>query len=180
MGRAVSVRASSVAMDVSSSTAQVSRRTASSNTKRWSTALDYSSYDLSSNRQSTTGVRDSLYRGRTTAPTYTDALIKCSQRFRERSMSPPPAVQPEKISPYHCNMDYYRGKVKPVYEKEPYFKVVTHDVSCIINIFQFSSVWQDFVRNIPLSETNVYDMNNLSRLKKRFNSIVQDKWGSSH
>ena len=108
-------------------------------------------------------------------------------------MSPPPAVQPEKynienifikrkimffrISPYHCNMDYYRGKVKSVYEKEPYFKVVTHDVSCNINIFQFSSVWQDFVRNIPLSETNVYDMNNLSRLKKRFNSIVQDKWG---
>ena len=74
-------------------------------------------------------------------------------------------------------MDYYRGKVKSVYEKEPYFKVVTHDVSCNINIFQFSSVWQDFVRNIPLSETNVYDMNNLSRLKKRFNSIVQDKWG---
>merc|ERR1712012_380249 len=157
MGRAVSVRASSVAMDVSSSTAQVSRRTTSSNTKRWSTALDYSSYDLSSNRQSTTGVRDSLYRGRTTAPTYTDALIKCSQRFRERSMSPPPVVQHEKVSPYHCNIDYYRGKVKSVYEKEPYFK--------------------DFVRNIPLSESNMYDMNNLTRLKRRFNSIVCDKWG---
>ena len=41
-----------------------------------------------------------------------------------------------RVTPYHCNMDYYRGKVKSVYEKEPYFK--------------------DFVRNIPLSESNVY------------------------
>ena len=40
-------------------------------------------------------------------------------------------------------MDYYRGKVKSVYEKEPGFR--------------------DFVRNIPLSESNVYDMNNLTR-----------------
>ena len=54
-------------------------------------------------------------------------------------------------------MDYYRGKVKSVYEKEPCFK--------------------DFVRNIPLSESNVYDMNNLSRLKRRFQSMVSDRWG---
>ena len=54
-------------------------------------------------------------------------------------------------------MDYYRGKVKSVYEKEPYFK--------------------DFVRNIPLSESNMYDMNNLTRLKRRFNNLVMDKWG---
>ena len=54
-------------------------------------------------------------------------------------------------------MDYYRGKVKSLYEKEPCFK--------------------DFVRNIPLSESNMYDMNNLSRIKRRFSSIVQDRWG---
>ena len=61
------------------------------------------------------------------------------------------------MSPYHSNLDYYRGKVKSVYEKEPCFK--------------------DFVRNIPLSESNVYDMNNLSRLKRRFHSMVSDRWG---
>ena len=54
-------------------------------------------------------------------------------------------------------MDYYRGKVKSVYEKEPCFK--------------------DFVRNMPLSESNMYDMNNLSRIKRRFSSLVQDRWG---
>merc|ERR1712241_674901 len=91
-------------------------------------------------------------------PTYTDALIRSSQRLRERSMSPPAPPPPlEKVSPYKCNMDYYRGKVKSVYEKEPCFK--------------------DFVRNIPLSESNMYDMNNLTRIKRRFSSIVQDRWG---
>ena len=54
-------------------------------------------------------------------------------------------------------MDYYRGKVKSVYEKEPVFK--------------------DFVRNIPLSESNLYDNTNLSRIKRRFNNMLQDKWG---
>jgi len=54
-------------------------------------------------------------------------------------------------------MDYYRGKTKSVYEKEPIFK--------------------DFVRNIPLSESNVYDTNNLSSIKRRFNNMMQDKWG---
>merc|ERR1712038_538387 len=98
-------------------------------------------------------------RGRTpNLPTYTDALIKCSRNLRERSMSPAPPMPPlEKVSPYKCNMDYYRGKVKSLYEKEPCFK--------------------DFVRNIPLSESNMYDMNNLSRIKRRFSSIVQDRWG---
>ena len=62
-----------------------------------------------------------------------------------------------RVSPYKCNMDYYRGKVKSLYEKEPGFK--------------------DFVRNIPLSESNIYDMNNLSRIKRRFSSLVQDRWG---
>ena len=54
-------------------------------------------------------------------------------------------------------MDYYRGKVKSVYEKEPAFK--------------------DFYRNIPLSETNFYDSHNLTRIKHRFNNLVQNKMG---
>ena len=66
-------------------------------------------------------------------------------------------MQTFRVSPYKSNMDYYRGKVKSLYEKEPCFK--------------------DFVRNIPLSESNVYDMNNLTRIKRRFSSLVQDRWG---
>ena len=54
-------------------------------------------------------------------------------------------------------MDYYRGKVKSVYEKEPAFK--------------------DFYRNIPLSESNFYNSHNLTRIKHRFNNLVQNKMG---
>ena len=62
-----------------------------------------------------------------------------------------------RYSQYKCNMDYYRGKTKSVYEKEPIF--------------------QDFVNNIPLSESNLYDTDNLSKIKHRFNNMMQDKWG---
>ena len=45
--------------------------------RRWSSVCEYSS------------------RTRTPAiPTYTEALIRSSQRLRERSMSPPPALPP--------------------------------------------------------------------------------------
>ena len=54
-------------------------------------------------------------------------------------------------------MDYYRGKVKSIYEKEASFK--------------------DFYRNIPLSESNFYDNHNLTRIKYRFNNLVQSKMG---
>jgi len=93
-------------------------------------------------------------------PTYTDALIKYSQKLRERSMSPTrnlTVVNTERYSPYKCNMDYYRGKVKSIYEKEASFK--------------------DFYRNIPLSESNFYDNHNLTRIKYRFNNLVQSKMG---
>ena len=62
-----------------------------------------------------------------------------------------------RYSQYKSNMDYYRGKTKSVYEKEPIF--------------------QDFVHNIPLSESNLYDTDNLSKIKHRFNNMMQDKWG---
>ena len=44
-----------------------------------------------------------------------------------------------------------------MYEKEPLFK--------------------DFYRNIPLSESNFYDSHNLTRIKQRFNNMVQNKTG---
>jgi len=94
-------------------------------------------------------------------PSYSDALIKSSQRLRERSMTPVrlPPVTETPSSSHKSNMDYYRGKVKSIYEKEPAFK--------------------DFARNIPLSETNLYDTNNISRLKRRFNTMISEKCGGA-
>jgi len=92
---------------------------------------------------------------------YTNALIKHSQRLRDRSMSPTAArtaIPVEQPKCYKKNQDYYRGKVKSVYEKEPMFK--------------------DFVRNIPLSEMNFDDSRNLTNLKQRFNTMVQIKHGT--
>jgi len=89
---------------------------------------------------------------------YTDALIKSSRRLRERSMSPaaPPVLVQPPASPYKTNLDYYRGKTKSIYEKEPMFK--------------------DFVRNIPLSQANPYDNTNLTSLKKDFQVMLKDKY----
>jgi len=87
---------------------------------------------------------------------YTEALIRSSRRLRERSLSPPPRVFPTKVSPYKNNLDYYRGMTKSIYEKEPIFK--------------------DFVRNIPLSQSNFYDYNNVSSLKRNFQKMVIDKY----
>ena len=58
---------------------------------------------------------------------------------------------------YRSNQDYYRGKVRSVYEKEPMFR--------------------EFVRNISLSEMNFYEHRNLSVLKQRFNTMVQARHG---
>ena len=57
-----------------------------------------------------------------------------------------------KTTPYNSNLDYYRGKTKSVYEKEPIFR--------------------DFVRNIPLSQSNVYDNSNITSLKYDFANMV--------
>merc|ERR1712089_32641 len=108
--------------------------------KRWSSALEY--------------------RGKEAFPSYSDILIKSSQRLRERSMSPappPPIDRRNPPSPYKTNQDYYLGKTKSIYEKEPPFK--------------------DFVNNIPLSQSNFYDVNNLSRLKRSFQNMLVGKEG---
>ena len=60
---------------------------------------------------------------------------------------------------YRTNSDYYRGKVKSVYEKEPLFK--------------------DFLRNLTITESNVTENTNLSSLKQRFSNLVQSKRGPS-
>jgi len=150
------MRASSVAVDSSATQGSFYNSKVMNSSKRWSSVNEYNFDRSSMSREFSSNQRG---RGRTpNLPTYTDALIKCSQRLRERSMSPaPPPLLQQKVSPYKCNMDYYRGKVKSVYEKEPGFR--------------------DFVRNIPLSESNVYDMNNLTRLKRRFNNQVMGRWG---
>lgn len=131
--------------------------------KRWSSILQHGSENQQTRSRPPLPPSSHVSRSRVQVPsypTYTDALLKHSQRLRDRSMSPTrnlTVVNTESYSPYKCNMDYYRGKVKSVYEKEPAFK--------------------DFYRNIPLSETNFYDNHNLTRIKHRFNNLVQNKMG---
>ena len=48
-------------------------------------------------------------------------------------------------------------KVRSVYEKEPMFK--------------------EFVRNIPLTETNFYEARTMSSLKQRFSSMMTSRHG---
>jgi len=131
--------------------------------KRWSSILEHGTAQHQPRSRPPLPPSAPISRSRAPAPTfstYTDALLKHSRRLREDSMSPTrnlTVVNTESYSPYKCNMDYYRGRVKSVYEKEPAFK--------------------DFYRNIPLSESNFYDNHNLTRIKQRFNNLVQNKMG---
>jgi len=86
---------------------------------------------------------------------YSDALIKSSQRLRQRSLSPspPPPMISYQPNPYKSNLDYYRGRTKSVYEKESLFK--------------------EFARNIPLSQQNLWDNANMSSLKKDFRRMLE-------
>merc|ERR1712210_220937 len=87
--------------------------------KRWSSAMEYSNQ-----RQefSTSSGLPPMPRSRpSTRPlsSYSDALIKSSQRLRERSATPPPLpILDIKPTPFKTNIDYYRGKTKSIYEKE--------------------------------------------------------------
>merc|ERR1712029_1069 len=89
---------------------------------------------------------------------YTSALIKQSKQLRNRSMSPTagPTINIIRQSQSNNN-EYFKGRVKSVYEKEPMFK--------------------DFLRNLSLTEQSNYENKNLTTLKKRFNKMVQDKHG---
>lgn len=124
--------------------------------KRWSSAIDYRRQEsLARSLPSPSTLQPATSRTALTT-SYSEALIRSSRRLRERSLSPPPTVIPTPVSPYKNNLDFYRAKTKSVYEKEPIFK--------------------DFVRNIPLSQSNFYDYNNLSSLKRNFQRLVTDKY----
>jgi len=169
-----SVRSSSVALDSRSrATSQtidaqemaISRLRSPSAlpSKRWSSILEHGSESYQPRSRPPLPPTANMTRTRPplpSYPTYTDALLKHSKKLREQSMSPTrnlTVVNTESYSPYKTNQDYYKGKVKSVYEKEPAFK--------------------DFYRNIPLSESNFYDNHNLTRIKQRFNNMVQNKTG---
>jgi len=131
--------------------------------KRWSSILEVGSESYQPRSRPPLPPTPNVTRTRPSLPsypTYTDALLKHSKKLREQSMSPTrnlTVVNTESYTPYKTNQDYYKGKVKSVYEKEPLFK--------------------DFYRNIPLSESNFYDSHNLTRIKQRFNNMVQNKTG---
>merc|ERR1711934_138916 len=122
--------------------------------KRWSSAMEYSNqrqeFSTSSGLPPMPRSRPS---SRPLSSSYSDALIKSSQRLRERSATPPPPppILDIKPTPFKTNIDYYRGKTKSIYEKEPIFR--------------------DFARNIPLSQS-LDDSSNLHELKRDFQKLV--------
>jgi len=91
-----------------------------------------------------------------------------SRRLRERSI-PPPEPLPERIQPVRVPgkpppsarvvaSDFYRGRVKSIYEREPLFA--------------------DFCHTIPqrYGQINIYNTGTLDTLKTDFKSMVEDKW----
>merc|ERR1712156_1182012 len=68
--------------------------------------------------------------------------------------TPPPPILDIKPTPFKTNIDYYRGKTKSIYEKEPMFR--------------------DFARNIPLSQS-IDDSTSLHSLKRDFQKLVSAK-----
>jgi hypothetical protein len=103
--------------------------------------------------------------------TYTEVLCTASRRLRERSIPPQPLL-PEKMAfvrppplsgkpppaPRVVASDFYRGKVKSIYEREALFT--------------------DFCRTIPNrhGNINIYNSATLDTLKGEFKSMVEDKW----
>ena len=83
-------------------------------------------------------------------PTSTSSHLKVSLdslAFDTYHLSPS-SIKP---TPFKTNIDYYRGKTKSIYEKEPIFR--------------------DFARNIPLSQS-LDDSSSLHELKRDFQKLV--------
>jgi len=114
---------------------------------------------------------------RSQSPTkYTEILCTASRRLRERSIPPPPPY-PAKIEPVRppsptggkppmsssmapprvVASEFYRGKIKSIYEREPLFK--------------------DFCHIIPhkYGPINIYNQDTVSTLKTDFKAMVEDK-----
>jgi len=89
---------------------------------------------------------------------YTEALMKSSRKLRERSFSPTRehVTTVRNVPAYQSNMDFYRGKVKSIYEREPMFS--------------------EFVRNLPLTDLHAFNSRDLCRLKKDFQDMIEDNW----
>jgi len=107
---------------------------------------------------------------------YTEILCTASRRLRERSIPPPPPY-PAKIEPVRppsptggkppmsssmapprvVASEFYRGKIKSIYEREPLFK--------------------DFCHIIPhkYGPINIYNQDTVSTLKTDFKAMVEDK-----
>merc|ERR1712130_832479 len=88
--------------------------------KRWSSAMEYSNQRQEfSISPGLPPMPRSRRPSRPLSSSYSDALIKSSQRLRERSATPPPPppILDIKPTPFKTNIDYYRGKTKSIYEK---------------------------------------------------------------
>jgi len=113
-------------------------------------------------------------RSRSPTPTssFSDILIKSSQRQRKRSLPPPPPplgrVEPVAIppgvygggkpppAPRVVNTDFYRGKVKSIYEREPLFR--------------------DYASSVSHMGYNMYNSGHLRQMKQEFKTMVEDKF----
>jgi len=111
--------------------------------------------------------------GNNSRATTPNQLSNTSRKLRERSI-PPPAPLPEKLEyvrgpplsgrppPAPARVvasDFYRGKVKSIYEREPLFK--------------------DFCQTIPQrygGQVNIYNTGTLDTIKTDFKAMVEDKW----
>jgi len=103
---------------------------------------------------------------------YTDVLCTASRRLRERSIPPPPPP-PQRYEPVRAPVplgskppigpprvvasDFYKGRVKSIYEREPLFN--------------------DFARTIPQRygpTLNIYNSSVLNTVKHDFKDMIED------
>jgi len=103
---------------------------------------------------------------------FSESLIKASQRQRKRSIPPPPPplgrVEPVGMpfgafgggkpppAPRVVNTDFYKGKVKSIYEREPLF--------------------QDYSRSVAHKGYSMYNSGDLRQMKQEFKEMVEDKF----
>lgn len=111
-------------------------------------------------------------RSPTPSSPFSEMLIKASQRQRQRSIPPPPPplpkMEPARIppgafgrgkplpAPRVVNTDFYRGKVKSIYEREPLF--------------------QDYARSVEHKGYSMYNSGDIRQMKHEFKTMVEDKF----